>query len=130
MSISEVKIVEIGQENFSSATLRLPVSRGTAVIVKSADEIPFALRQSVFQSQAKDFRYYEVIEKTLRTQFEYRFLVMQDADSGQWAIQPLFFVNQDLLAGSPEHGSDPFGRKLRRSNLPNSSPISQQAPAF
>ena len=61
-----------------------------------------ALRRAALARRNKDFRYYELLEEALREQFDYRYFVLHDEASGEWAIQPLFFVNQDLLGGLPK----------------------------
>ena len=79
----------------------LRTSRSRAWVVSSIENIPSAIRDTAFANQCKDFRYYEVLERSLREQFVYRYLLLRDDSSGQWAVQPLFFVQQDLLAGLP-----------------------------
>jgi Acetyltransferase (GNAT) domain len=54
---------------------------------------------STFTDQRKDHRYYEILDDTLRDDFEYRYFAIAD-DSGQVrAVQPFFLVDQDLLEG-------------------------------
>ncbi len=104
MKTDNSQLPEIGEESFNSAALWLPVPIGIAIVVPSVDEIPIQLRQTAFGTQPQDFRYYELlekIEKSSSTQFECRFLLMQDAASGEWAIQPLFLINHDLLPALP-----------------------------
>jgi hypothetical protein len=88
-------------EAFGADAISLQTSVGPAWIVASAKNIPADLRDSAFFGQAKDFRYYQLLEDSLREQFSYRYFVLNDEASGAWAIQPLFFVQQDLLAGLP-----------------------------
>ena len=80
----------------------LPITGGKAWVVPSAARIPAELRRTALRGRNKDFRYYELIEDTLGTQFDHRYFVLHDDASGEWAIQPFFFVNQDLLAGLPK----------------------------
>ena len=47
---------------------------------------------------AKDHRYYEVVDETLSADFEFHYLLLEDEEGRPRAIQPVFFVNQDLLA--------------------------------
>ena len=77
-------------------------TRGDAWVVTSAARIPEELRRTALAGRNKDFRYYALLEETLREQFDYRYFVLHDEASGEWAIQPLFFVNQDLLGGLPK----------------------------
>lgn len=77
-------------------------SCGGAWLVSSASNIPQELRRDAFARRHKDFRYYELLEETLCTQFDYRYFILHDEASGEWAVQPIFFVNQDLLGGLPK----------------------------
>ena len=88
-------------EKFGADAFPLRTSVGPAWVVTSAEHIPPELREAAFATQSKDFRYYQLLEESLREQFEYRYFVLCDEASGAWAIQPAFFVYQDLLAGMP-----------------------------
>ena len=87
---------------FGADAIQLRTSFGPAWVVSSVESIPPGLRGAAFAGRCKDFRYYEVQEASVRDQFDYRYFVLHDEASGQWAIQPLFFVHQDLLAGLPQ----------------------------
>src|SRR5216684_7951630 len=59
---------------------------------------------STFTDQRKDYRYYEILDDTLRDQFEHRYFAIVD-DKGQVrAIQPFFLVDQDILEGLGAEG--------------------------
>src|SRR5260370_28785206 len=59
---------------------------------------------STFTDQRKDYRYYEILDDTLRDQFEHRYFAIVD-DKGQVrAIQPFFLVDQDILEGLRAEG--------------------------
>ena len=88
--------------DFGADALRFSTTGGHAWVVSSASRIPAELRRAALAGRNKDFRYYELLEESLRTQFDYRHFVLHDEASGEWAIQPFFFVNQDLLAGLPK----------------------------
>ncbi len=92
----------IPSPGFGADALELKTSRGPAWVVPSVENIPPSLRAPAFAGRCKDFRYYEVQEAAIRDQFEYRYFVLHDEASGAWALQPLFFVKQDLLAGLPQ----------------------------
>jgi len=49
--------------------------------------------------QRKDRRYYELVEDTIRQQFDYRYFVIEDGDGQVRAVQPFFVLDQDLAAG-------------------------------
>ncbi len=55
--------------------------------------------QNAFRHQCCDYRYYEVVEQTLRGKFEYRYLILEDTFGKIRAIQPIFLTHQDLPAG-------------------------------
>src|SRR5207244_6422886 len=54
-----------------------------------------------FRDKHKDHRYYEIVEQTLAQDFEYRYLLLEDESSEVRAIQPVFFVRQNLVEGVP-----------------------------
>jgi predicted N-acyltransferase len=51
------------------------------------------------RSKCKDHRYYEIVERTLQCGFEHHYLLIQDDAGEVRAIQPVFFVRQNLLEG-------------------------------
>jgi len=52
-------------------------------------------------NQCKDHRYYEIVEETLRNGFEHYYLQLKDDSGSVRAVQPLFFVRQNLVEGVP-----------------------------
>jgi len=54
---------------------------------------------STFADQRKDYRYYEILDDTLRGDFEYRYFAIVDDNGHVRAIQPFFLVDQDILEG-------------------------------
>jgi hypothetical protein len=54
---------------------------------------------STFADQRKDYRYYEILDDTLRDNFEYRYFAIVDDNGRVRAIQPFFLVDQDILEG-------------------------------
>ncbi|MEI8342936.1 MAG: hypothetical protein WCH43_15545, partial [Verrucomicrobiota bacterium] len=56
--------------------------------------------QSAFEGYCKDHRFYEVLNSTLNETFDYRYLVLEDETGRVRAIQPCFFVDQDLMMAS------------------------------
>jgi hypothetical protein len=54
--------------------------------------------QQTFRDRCKDHRYYEVVADTLNG-FDHRFLVLRNEAGAIGAIQPFFFVNQNLVEG-------------------------------
>ena len=57
--------------------------------------------QRAFHNKSKDHRYYEIVEETVEGGFEYRYLVLEDDSGNARAIQPAFFVRQNLVEGVP-----------------------------
>jgi hypothetical protein len=54
---------------------------------------------STFTDQRKDYRYYEILDDTLRGNFEYRYFAIIDGNHHVRAVQPFFLVDQDILEG-------------------------------
>ncbi|NGX96453.1 MAG: GNAT family N-acetyltransferase, partial [Candidatus Afipia apatlaquensis] len=54
---------------------------------------------STFADERKDYRYYEIIEDTLREGFDYKYFAIRDASGRIRAIQPFFLLDQDVLEG-------------------------------
>ena len=52
-----------------------------------------------FVGTRKDYRYYEILDDTLRGNFEYRYFAIVDNNGHVRAIQPFFLVDQDILEG-------------------------------
>lgn len=73
---------------------------GTAEIVKRAAALEAGPWRDALASFAKDSRYYEICEAALaQANFQYRYLVLRDGAGTTVAVQPLFFTDQDILAG-------------------------------
>ncbi len=79
----------------------LETAFGPARVVHSARDIDSELWTRAFAGHCKDHRYYEIAEQTLGEQFDHRYLILENRTTGEVAIQPLFFVRQDLLVGLP-----------------------------
>src|SRR5690242_12833091 len=95
-------MTEIPSLRFGANATKLQTSAGPAWVVDSLEDIPLEMRQAAFANRSKDLRYYEVLEATLHEQFEFRCFILYDSASGEWGLQPFFFVFQDLLAGLPQ----------------------------
>ena len=78
-------------------------SIGTAEVASTARAIAPEIWHSTFAGEARDARYYEVIEETLPEKFEYRYLILRNGETGQTAVQPFFFIAQDLTDGLPQN---------------------------
>ena len=60
-----------------------------------------AVWERAFQNRCKDHRYYEIVEETLQNDFEHYYLLLQDSSGNERAVQPVFFVRQNLVEGVP-----------------------------
>jgi hypothetical protein len=84
------------------ASAIISTSFGPAEVVRSARSICPEVWRRTFAGEARDSRYYQVIEDTLPEKFEYRYLILRNAQTGQTAVQPFFFLPQDLTDGLPK----------------------------
>jgi hypothetical protein len=75
--------------------------QGMAKVASSADLRNCGAWQRAFQDTCKDHRYYEVVEETLHCGFEHYYLLIEDDSGNVRAIQPVFFVRQNLVEGVP-----------------------------
>ena len=80
----------------------IPTSFGTATVVNHARSISPEVWGRTFEGEERDARYYRVVEETLPEKFEYRYLILRNAETGQTAVQPFFFLPQDLTDGLPK----------------------------
>lgn len=76
------------------AELRL--TNGTGRIFARADEVDPVLWHETFGHRAKDFVYYQLLERTMSAGFIYRYLVLLLPNETPFALQPLILVDQDL----------------------------------
>src|SRR5881275_2452789 len=74
---------------------------GIAKIVTGAELEGNSVWPRAFRDKHKDHRYYEIVEQTLAQDFEYRYLLLEDESGEVRAIQPVFFVRQNLVEGVP-----------------------------
>jgi predicted N-acyltransferase len=81
----------------SGHTVRIP--KGFARIVTQAQLRDSSAWRQAFRDKCKDHRFYELIGTTLTESFDYFFLILEDEKRRVRAIQPLFFVRQNLTEG-------------------------------
>ena len=77
----------------------VPFAQGTARILELSGVRGLEAWKRAFQDKCKDHRYYELIEQTLANDFDYRYVVLEDASGNVRAIQPIIFVRQNLIEG-------------------------------
>jgi len=84
-----------------SNDLTIPFSFGVARVLSRADLNQYTAWQNSFTGKCKDHRFYEIAEQTLDGKFEHTYLALEDTTGRVRAIQPLFFVEQNLVEGIP-----------------------------
>lgn len=94
-------ISECRPQHETRAEAQFRTSVGRAWVVTSSADLDPPLRQRAFAGQCKDLRYYEVAEQALAGQFQHRYLVLENDATGEAAVQPFFYVDQDVTAGLP-----------------------------
>src|SRR5437660_3445760 len=73
---------------------------GVAKVVALSDIQNREAWKRAFQDLCKDHRYYEIVEETLEG-FEHHYLAVEDNSSNVRAVQPVFFLRQNLVEGVP-----------------------------
>jgi hypothetical protein len=101
---------EVAQECRSGP---IRTTHGTAEVLCSAAAIPAEIWRRTFDTEARDARYYEIIERTLPGKYEYRYLILRNDATGQAVVQPFFFLPQDLTDGLPPRIQRMVGRVQR-----------------
>ena len=79
----------------------IPFSQGGARVATLSDLQNCGAWKQVFQNKPKDHRYYEIVDETLKNDFEHYYLLLEDSSGRMRAIQPVFFVRQNLVEGVP-----------------------------
>ena len=77
----------------------LPFSQGIAKIVTLTQLQNRDAWERAFKNKCKDHRYYEIVDETLDGDFEHHYLVLEDDSGAVRAVQPVFFVRQNLVEG-------------------------------
>jgi Acetyltransferase (GNAT) domain len=75
---------------------------GRALVFEQARDVPMELWARGFADTPKDFQYYELIEQTMGSDFEYRYLAVFDQTNRPVALQPLVLTTQDLAVSASE----------------------------
>ena len=84
-----------------SVSNAIPILNRVAKITLLADLQNCDAWSRAFRNKCKDHRYYEIVDQTLEGGFEYRYLLLEDRSGNVRAIQPVFFVRQNLVEGVP-----------------------------
>src|ERR1700733_2507856 len=78
---------------------------GSVEIVSRGEAMQYRHWENAFGAEAKDRRYYELVEDTIHEEFDYRYFIVRDETGAICAIQPFFVLDLDLLIGaSPQFG--------------------------
>jgi predicted N-acyltransferase len=79
----------------------IPFSQGIAKIVTLAQLQNRDAWERAFRKKCKDHRYYEIVDETLDGGFEHHYVLLEDRSGTLRAVQPVFFVRQNLIEGVP-----------------------------
>ena len=79
----------------------IPFPSGVGRVLSRAELDHCDAWKTAFVGKCKDHRFYEIVEQTLDSKFEHSYLLLEDNAGQVRAIQPLFFVEQNLVDGIP-----------------------------
>ncbi|HEU0207887.1 MAG TPA: hypothetical protein VFQ78_02810, partial [Candidatus Udaeobacter sp.] len=79
----------------------IPFPQGRVKVLTLADLQNCGAWERALQNKSKDHRYYEIVQETLKCGFEHSYLQIEDKGGSVRAIQPVFFVRQNLVEGVP-----------------------------
>lgn len=80
---------------------QIPFANGVAQVLSRAQLANHEPWARAFEGKAKDHRFYEIVADTLGSNFEHHYLALEDRSGTMRAIQPVFFVQQNLVEGIP-----------------------------
>jgi predicted N-acyltransferase len=80
---------------------RILVPEGCVTVMQLREVQNCDAWKRALRNKCKDHRYYEIVEETLECGFEHQYLLLEDASGNVRAIQPVFFVRQNLVEGVP-----------------------------
>ena len=90
----------LSAQRANSRVERLRLSRGYACVYGHAADIALEIWRAAFFDTPKDFQYYQLLEETMRSHFDYRYLLVFDEENRPLALQPLVVAIQDLAASA------------------------------
>jgi len=82
-------------------SLTIPFQNGIARVLSRVELNDHDAWKRAFEGKCKDHRFYEIVEETLDAKFEHSYLLLEDKAGQVRAVQPLFFVQQNLIEGIP-----------------------------
>jgi len=77
----------------------IPFPQGVVKVLALAELRNCGAWTRALQNKCKDHRYYEIVQETLQCGFEHHYLLIEDHAGQVRAIQPVFFVRQNLVEG-------------------------------
>jgi hypothetical protein len=83
----------------SEADAAAATARFSVKIVMRGEIADSSAWAATFAGLRKDYRYYEILEDTLRDRVEYRYFAIVDRAGYIQAVQPFFLLDQDILEG-------------------------------
>ncbi|MFN2622116.1 MAG: GNAT family N-acetyltransferase [Chthoniobacterales bacterium] len=84
-----------------SVTKTIPFTGGLARVLSRPELEKHESWPRAFQGKTKDHRFYEIVADTLGSNFEHHYLALEDRAGKVRGIQPVFFVQQNLVEGIP-----------------------------
>src|SRR5438045_8642186 len=80
----------------------IQLSCGRALIFEHARDVPMEFWARGFADTPKDSQYYELIEQTMGSAFEYRYLAVFDQTNRPVALHPRVLTTQDLAVSASD----------------------------
>jgi predicted N-acyltransferase len=77
----------------------IPLSDGRARVLSRSELEHIEAWKTTFNDKCKDHRFYEIMAQTLEADFRYQYLALEDSTGKVRAIQPFFFIRQNLCEG-------------------------------
>ena len=77
----------------------IPFPQGVVKVLALAELRNCGAWKRALQNKCKDHRYYEIVQETLQCGFEHHYLLIEDHAGQVRAIQPVFFLRQNLVEG-------------------------------
>ena len=95
-------ILQVACAPAKERVVEIQLSGGRALVFEHARDVPMEFWARGFSNTPKDFQYYELIEQTMGSAFEYRYLAVFDRTNRSVALQPLVLTTQDLAVSASE----------------------------
>jgi predicted N-acyltransferase len=78
---------------------RILIPEGSVTVVQLPELQNCDAWKQALQNKCKDHRYYEIVQETLACGSEHHYLLLENRSGEPTAIQPVFFVRQNLVEG-------------------------------